>query len=529
MDIHTNGQDDASLEESAGFENSYPPEEPDTGDTGLLAAAIGPGDAQGEDAFGGVSAYSLQADSADQASDAAAFFGTMPNPQPWSSQGWDDCQSIPDQWSAPHQAEPPFADPAADALAEGAAAFATGDDIADFWANADGGEPFTDNATVVASTWEANTVSWEGASQNPSQDAVAAEAEAPTGDTFADSEVSEASLGIDNDNETVAGSDDWVNWEALSVWAATEKSDGESQEDWAADSAPLDVQEGSGFEKARVLQAQLRVEVEGVGGEESPGPEAESVPEWLTDVGKAGLTGLGLVQELTYPIWKQFEEPQGKPKNFNLSFRDISGFPKPTGQVYINRIDSLTGHPTQWKGLRLDFGPFPPKDPITRQNNIDPATGKKMYKVGWHWNQGGAWTAFGIENHTEIKTGTFPEILGRTLEKAKPLGRAALVGGVFLDAWAMGSAIHTGLHSGEWDPAVVEGARITGGWAGGWAAAQVGGGLGATLGTTILPGVGTIVGGAVGGLAGGAMGYLGGSALGQSAAERATGSPRPQP
>ncbi|WP_230841765.1 hypothetical protein [Gloeobacter morelensis] len=246
-------------------------------------------------------------------------------------------------------------------------------------------------------------------------------------------------------------------------------------------------------------------------------------------MGKAGLTGLGLVQELTYPLWKQFEEPQGKPKNFNLSFRDISGFPQPTGQAYINRIDSLTGNPTKWKGLRLDYGSFPAKDLLTRQNIIDPATGNKIYEVGWHWNQGGSKNAFGIENHTKIDAGSFAETLGRTLEKAKPFGRAALVGGVFLDAWAMGSVIHTGFQSSDWNPAVVEGARIAGGWAGGWAAAQVGGGLGATLGTTVLPGVGTIVGGALGGLTGGALGYLGGPALGQSAAEQATGSARPEP
>ncbi|MBW4696813.1 MAG: hypothetical protein KME03_02715 [Aphanocapsa lilacina HA4352-LM1] len=527
MDTNTNRQDDASLEESAGFENSYPLEEPDTGDTGLLAAAVGPGDAQGEGTFDGVSAHSLQADSADQADDATAvFFGAMPNPQLWNSQGWEDCQSALERCSALHQARLAFADPAADALAGGAAASTTGNDIADFGEDADGGEPFIDDATVVASSWEANTVFWEGASQNPIQDAVVAEAEAPTGDTFADGEVSEATLGFDND--TVA-SDDWANWEALSAWAATEKSDGEGQEDWAAAGAPLDVQKGNGFEKARVLQAQLRAEVEGAGSEESPGPEAESVPEWLTDVGEAGLTGLGLVQELTYPIWKQFEEPQGKPKNFNLSFRDISGFPKPTGQVYINRIDSLTGNPTKWKGLRLDFGPFPDQDPVSGSVKKDPLTGEKIYKVGWHWNQDGAWTAFGIRNHTEIKAGTLANTLGRTLEATKLPGRAVLAGGVFLDAWAMGSAIDTALHSGDWDPAVVEGVRIAGGWAGGWAAAQVGGGLGATIGTTVLPGIGTIVGGAVGGLTGGALGYLGGSAIGQSAAEQATSSARPEP
>ncbi|BAC90060.1 glr2119 [Gloeobacter violaceus PCC 7421] len=235
------------------------------------------------------------------------------------------------------------------------------------------------------------------------------------------------------------------------------------------------------------------------------------------------------MQELTYPIWKQLPNSQKVLTDFNLSFRDISGFSKPTGQAYINQVDSLTGKFKDWKGLRLDYGPFPVKDAASGKFTMDPVMGKQMYAVGWHWNHHKAFDAFGIENHTEIKAGTFAETLGRTLEQAKPLGRAALVGGVALDAWAMGSALHTSLQSGDWDHTFVEAARIGGGWAGGWAGAQAGGGLGATIGTTFLPGIGTMVGGAVGGLLSGALGYLGGAAAGQSAAEQATGSLRPEP
>ncbi|BAC89918.1 hypothetical protein [Gloeobacter violaceus] len=532
MDINANGQDDASLAESAGFENSYPPEEPGTGDSELLAAAADLSDTHGEDNFGGLSIDSPQADNADQASDGTAF-GTTTIPQRWDSQGWDHSdlsvhpEPQPYPWSEPHRAEPAFEDPVADAFAEGAT-FAADDDNADFWAEASyGGEPLTQETTAVSSAWEANALSWENTGEGTSpQTSIAGGEDLLALAAFPVGGVSETPLGFDNDEND---SDDSATWEAFSEWAATDKTDMAGQDFWSADSVPIDAQDGFGDESPQVLQAQLSVEVDSTDTGELASTEEASVTEWFADLGKAGLSGLGLVQELTYPIWKQFEEPQGKPKNFNLSFRDISGFPEPTGQAYINRIDSLTGNPTKWKGLRLDFGPFPDQDSVSGSIKRDPLTGEKMYKVGWHWNQEGSKNAFGIKNHAEIKAGTFAETLGRTLEKAKPLGRAALVGGVFLDAWAMGSAIHTGLHSGEWDPAVVEGARITGGWAGGWAAAQVGGGLGATLGTTMLPGVGTIVGGALGGLAGGAVGYLGGSALGQSAAERATGSPRPQP
>ncbi|WP_230841764.1 hypothetical protein [Gloeobacter morelensis] len=177
----------------------------------------------------------------------------MPNPRGGNSQAWDDSdlsvylEQQPDFWS-----EPAFADPTVGALAEGAVAFATGADIADIWVDADGGEPFIHDAAVVASTGEAGTVSWKEVGEG-------------------------APLGFENDNETVA-SDDWANWEALSGWAATEKTDGESQEVWAIAGASLDVQEGNGFEKSRVLQAQLTVEVDGADSEEPPGPEAEAVP-----------------------------------------------------------------------------------------------------------------------------------------------------------------------------------------------------------------------------------------------------------
>ncbi|WP_230842969.1 hypothetical protein [Gloeobacter morelensis] len=297
----------------------------------------------------------------------------------------------------------------------------------------------------------------------------------------------------------------------------------------AADRASGDAQSSGGDKSPQILQAQLSVDFDGADAGELPGTQEDSAGEWLADIGKAGLSGLGMVQELTYPIWKQLLDSQKVATDFNLSFRDISGFSKPTGHAYINQVDSLTDNPNKWKGLRLDYGPFPVKDAASGQFTMDPLTGEKIYKVGWHWNHNKAFDAFGIENHAEIEVGTFAANLGRTLEKAKPLGRAALVGGVFLDAWAMGSAVNTSLQSGHWDNTIVEGARIGGGWVGGWAAAQVGGGLGATIGTTLLPGVGTIVGGALGGLVGGTVGYFGGSAVGEAVAENATGAPHPKP
>ncbi|UFP95962.1 hypothetical protein [Gloeobacter morelensis] len=532
VSVGTNEQYTADTEEPTGFGRPYPVDNADTGDVELFATGADLGDAGWENFSRGLNAHGLEADNTGQLSYDTAF-GELTDPQAWydSDLSVHRAQQQPHPWIDQQEIEPAFEDPAADACSQGAEAFATGEYNVDGLVDVYGGEPFVQGSSAVSSDWEATTLSWENTGEKGAegafQDSGDVDKYAPTRDAFPDSGVSQTSLAFDNEQ---TGSDDSAAWEPFSEWVATDKTDVAGQDYWAIDSASIDAQEGVGDESPRVLQAQLRVEVDGAdAGELASTTEEGLVTEWLTDVGKASLSGLGLVQELTYPIWKQFEEPQGKPKNFNLSFRDISGFPEPTGHAYINRMDSLTGNPQKWKGLRLDYGPFPVKDLASGNFKKDPLTGKKMYEVGWHWNQDGSERAFGIKNHTEIDAGTFPEALGRTLKEAKQLGRAALVGGVFLDAWAMGSAIYTGLHSGEWNPAVVEGARITGGWAGGWAAAQAGGGLGATLGTTMLPGVGTIVGGAVGGLAGGALGYFGGSAAGEAVAEQATGVPHPKP
>ncbi|AGY60498.1 hypothetical protein [Gloeobacter kilaueensis] len=249
----------------------------------------------------------------------------------------------------------------------------------------------------------------------------------------------------------------------------------------------------------------------------------------LADAGKAGLFGTGLLQELTYPIWKQLPNSQGTPTDFNLSFRDISGFKNPTSHGYVNQVDSLTGNPNKWRGLRLDYGPnvsTPVIDPATGKTQVDPVTGKNMYKENWHWNQNKSFQAFGKSDHTLAEP--FEEALGKTLKAAKPLGRAALVTGVALDTWSLGNEISESVQTGNWDNSIVEGSRIAGGWAGGWAGAEAGGGLGATIGTVIMPGLGTVVGGAVGGLIGGAVGYFSGSEVGKTIAEKATGYQSPE-
>lgn len=308
-------------------------------------------------------------------------------------------------------------------------------------------------------------------------------------------------------------------------------ADADNGEDDKAGGFPSLTLQNDGSGAPVVLQANATVDI---GADTSTNPASEkdvNAAQVDTEAAEAGLVGLGLFQELTYPIWKQLPNPQGKLTDFNLSFQDISGFSKPTGYAYINRVNSLTGNPTKWKGLRLDYGPnvkIPKVDPATGEQIIDPVTNKAIPEVNWHWNQDGVNKAFGIENHTKLDSGTFGEAFGQSLKITRPLGKVALVAGVAADTWSLGSEVNQSLQTGQWNNTVVESARIAGGWGGGWAGAEAGGGVGATIGTVLLPGLGTVVGGAVGGLVGGALGYFAGSEVAETAAEQATGYQRPK-
>lgn len=200
----------------------------------------------------------------------------------------------------------------------------------------------------------------------------------------------------------------------------------------------------------------------------------------------------GVFQDLRYPVPHAFPGPQGGTSRFDLTFRDRSGFPKPTSHAYLNRTSPAPG--SNWKGLRLDHGPNP---------NIGRAS-------NWHWNHKGA-GVFGIPDHTAASR--FASNVGRTLQVAKPLGRAAVAVGAVLDGISLFKEVQTSRQTGNWGNTVQEGARIAGGWTGAVAGAKAAGSAGAAIGTLIAPGIGTIVGGAVGGLIGGAVGYLAGSSL----------------
>lgn len=198
----------------------------------------------------------------------------------------------------------------------------------------------------------------------------------------------------------------------------------------------------------------------------------------------------GVFQDLRYPIPNTFRGADGNPNRFDLTFRDRSGFPNPTSHAYLNRTSPAPGN--NWKGLRLDYGPNP---------NIGGAS-------NWHWNHKGA-GGFGIPDHTAASR--FESNVGRTLQIAKPLGRAAVVVGVALDGLSLTKEIQTSRQTGDWSNTVQEGARITAGWTVAALGAKTAGTAGAAIGTIIAPGIGTIIGGAVGGIIGGAAGYLAGS------------------
>ena len=224
-----------------------------------------------------------------------------------------------------------------------------------------------------------------------------------------------------------------------------------------------------------------------------PAPQASSAPSSLLHAPLAA----GVFQDLRYPVPNTFRGADGSPNKFDLTFRDRSGFPNPTSHAYLNRTTPAPGN--SWKGLRLDHGPNP---------TIGGAT-------NWHWNHKGA-GGFGIPDHTAATR--FESGVGRTLQAAKPLGRAAVVVGAALDGFSLAKEVQASRKTGDWSNTAQEGARIAGGWTGAVVGAKAAGSAGAAIGTLIAPGIGTVVGGAVGGLIGGAVGYIAGSSVGSTIA-----------
>ena len=224
-----------------------------------------------------------------------------------------------------------------------------------------------------------------------------------------------------------------------------------------------------------------------------PAPQARPAPSSLLHAPLAA----GVFQDLRYPVPNTFRGADGSPNKFDLTFRDRSGFPNPTSHAYLNRTSPAPGN--SWKGLRLDHGPNP---------TIGGAS-------NWHWNHKGA-GGFGIPDHTAATR--FESGVGRTLQAAKPLGRAAVVVGAALDGFSLAKEVQTSRKTGDWSNTAQEGARIAGGWTGAVVGAKAAGSAGAAIGTLIAPGIGTVVGGAVGGLIGGAVGYIAGSSVGSTIA-----------
>ena len=224
-----------------------------------------------------------------------------------------------------------------------------------------------------------------------------------------------------------------------------------------------------------------------------PAPQAGPAPSSLLHAPLAA----GVFQDLRYPVPNTFRGADGSPNTFDLTFRDRSGFPNPTSHAYLNRTSPAPGN--SWKGLRLDHGPNP---------TIGGAS-------NWHWNHKGA-GGFGIPDHTAATR--FESGVGRTLQAAKPLGRAAVVVGAALDGFSLAKEVQTSRKTGDWSNTAQEGARIAGGWTGAVVGAKAAGSAGAAIGTLIAPGIGTVVGGAVGGLIGGAVGYIAGSSVGSTIA-----------
>ena len=207
----------------------------------------------------------------------------------------------------------------------------------------------------------------------------------------------------------------------------------------------------------------------------------------------------GMFQELQYPLLHNRPGSQpGTMEQYNLSFRDKSGFKGSTSEAFLNKA----GGGKKWKGLRLDHGP-----------NV-----KTNGQTNWHWNQKGAMNAFGHADHAV--TNPLTAKAAGALKTLKPAARSAMFVGAGMDAYSIGKEAHESMQTGEWDNTVDQAAHVAGGWAGAYAGAKGLGALGAGLGTMVAPGIGTMIGGALGGFVGGMAGYMGGSALADWATQK---------
>lgn len=202
----------------------------------------------------------------------------------------------------------------------------------------------------------------------------------------------------------------------------------------------------------------------------------------------------GMWQELGYRIPQNFPgSAAGATDNYNLSFRDKSGYRGSTSEAFLNKARSGS----KWKGLRMDYGP-----------NV-----KTGGQTNWHWNQKGSMNAFGKADHALASPGAAR--LGQTLRALKPLSRGAMVVGAGMDAYDLGTEAHQSMQTGDWSNTAAKGTEIAGGWAGAYAGAKSMGAAGAGIGTFLGGPVGTMVGGALGGIIGGIGGYMAGSKFGQ--------------
>ena len=209
-----------------------------------------------------------------------------------------------------------------------------------------------------------------------------------------------------------------------------------------------------------------------------PAPQASSAPSSLLHAPLAA----GVFQDLRYPVPNNFRAADGSPSKFDLTFRDRSGFPNPTSHAYLNRTTPAPGN--SWKGLRLDHGPNP---------TIGGAS-------NWHWNHKGA-GGFGIPDHTAATR--FESGVGRTLQAAKPLGRAAVVVGAALDGFSLTKEVQASRKTAsptEYVPPKVwtwdqdNGGQfasinrpVAGAWTGAVVGAKAAGSAGAAIGTLIAP------------------------------------------
>lgn len=216
--MDANEQYAANTGESAGFENSYPIDDADTGDVELFVTGADIGNAAGENP-GGLSTHSLEVDSESQAGYDTAY-SEMTAPQPWDGHAWYEPEAAV-HWE---EAEATFEDPAADTGAEGAQTL-SGDHDADGLEDGCGGEPdelgsandlqdgywsiegsdaaFGQSDTAAVSDWETAIVPWEHAEAEPLPSGFKGSdienAEAAAFDSLPKGETSGRQAGFEND------------------------------------------------------------------------------------------------------------------------------------------------------------------------------------------------------------------------------------------------------------------------------------------------------------------------------------------